>query len=101
MPNTIRELRVTQASISKRLKEAELIQSQGNGQLSPRDVVRRFCMADMLFERYKESSFLHPNEKWIHYNNLKRKKSYVKADEPAKSTTKSNSHDAKVMLYIR
>ena len=39
-------------------------------------------------------------EKWIHYDNPKRKKSFVKPDQPAKSTAKPNIHGAKVMLCI-
>ena len=38
--------------------------------------------------------------KWIHYDNPKRKKSYVKPGQPAKSTAKPNIHGAKVMICI-
>ena len=61
-------------------------------------------MSEMLLERHKKKSFLHRivtgDEKWIHYDNPKRKKSYVKPDQPAKSTAMSNIHGAKVMLCI-
>ena len=74
-------LGVIQAAISKRLKAAGYIQKQGNWvpyELNPRDVERRFCMFEMLLERHKKKSFLHwivtGDEKWIHYDNLKRKK---------------------------
>ena len=77
-------LGVTQAAISKRLKAAGYIQKQGNWvphELKPRDVERRFCMSKMLLERHKEKSFSHRSvtggEEWIHYDNPKRKKSYV------------------------
>ena len=40
------------------------------------------------------------DEKCIHYENPKRKKSYVKLGQPAKSTENSNIHGAKVMLCI-
>ena len=76
---------VTQAAISKRFKAAGYIQKQGNWfphEPNPRDVERRFCMSEMLLERHKKKSFLHRivtgDEKWIHYDNPKRKKSYVK-----------------------
>ena len=79
-------LGVTQAAISKRLKAAGYIQKQGNWvphELKPRDVERRFCMSEMLLEGHKKKSFVHRivtgDEKWIHYDNPKRKKSYVKA----------------------
>ena len=62
------------------------------------------CMSEMLLERHKKKSFLHRivtgDEKWIHYDNPKRKKSYVKPGHPAKSTAKPNIHGAKVMLCI-
>ena len=100
-------LGVTQAAISKRLKAAGSIQKQGNWiphELKPRDVERRFCLSDMLLVRYKKKSFLHRiltgDEKWIHYDNPKRKKSYVKPGQPAKSTAKPNIYGAKVMLRI-
>ena len=61
-------------------------------------------MSEMLLERHKKKSFLHPivtgDEKWINYNNPKRKKSYVKPGQPAKSTVKSNIYGAKVTLCI-
>ena len=53
---------------------------------------------------HKNKSFLHGivtgDEKWIHYDNPKRKKSYVKPGQPAKSTAKPNIHGTKVMLCI-
>ena len=74
-------LGVTQVAISKRSKIAGYIQKQGNWvphELKPRDVQRRFCMSKILLERHKKKSFLHQiftgDEKWIHYDNPKRKK---------------------------
>ena len=61
-------------------------------------------MSEMLLERHKKKSFLHRSvtcdEKWIHYDNPKRKTSYVKPGQPAKSTAKPNIHVAKKMLCI-
>ena len=98
---------VTQAAVSKRLKAAGYIQKQGNWvthELKPRDVERRFCMSEMLLERHIKKSFLHRivigDKKWVHYDNPKRKNSYVKPGQPAKSTAKSKIHSAKVMLCI-
>ena len=100
-------LGVTQADISKRLKSAGYIQKQGNWvlhELKPRDVEGRFCMSEMLLERHKKKSFLRRivtgDEKWIHHDNPKRKKSYVKPGQPAKSTANPNIHGAKVILCI-
>ena len=98
---------VTQAAVPKRLKAAGYIQKQGNWvphELKPRDVERRFCMSEILLERHKKKSFLHRivtvDEKWVHYDNPKCKKSYVKPGQPAKSTAKPNIHGAKVILCI-
>ena len=101
-------LGVIQAAISKSLKAAGYIQKQGNRllrhELKPRDVKRRFCMSEMLLERHKKKSFLHRiltrDQKWIHYGNPKRKKTYVKHGQPAKSTAKPNIHGTKIMLCI-
>ena len=61
-------------------------------------------MSEMLLERHKKKSFLYRivtgDEKWIHYDNPKRKNSYVKPGQPAKSTTKPNIYGANVMLCI-
>ena len=58
----------------------------------------------MLLERHKKKSFLHRivtgDKIWIHYENSKGKKSYVKPGQPAKSTAKPNINGAKVMLSI-
>ena len=100
-------LGVTQQAISKRLKVLGFIQKLGNWvphELKPRDVERRFCISEMLLERNKRKSFLHRivtgDEKWIHYDNPKRLKSYGPPGHVPNSTAKPNIHCAKVMLCI-
>jgi len=60
-----------------------MIQKQGNWvpyELKPRNVERRFFTCEMLLARHKRKGFLHRivtgDEKWIHYDNLKKRKSW-------------------------
>lgn len=100
-------LGVDRTTVAKRLKALGMVQKQGNWvphELKPRDVERRFLMSEMLLQRHKRKRFLHRiitgDEKWIHYDNPKRRKAYVKRGEPGPSTPKPNIHAHKVMLCI-
>ena len=75
-------LGVTQQTILYRLKSLGMIQKQGNWvpyELKPRNVERRFFICEMLV-RHKRKGFLHyivtGDEKWIHYDNPKKRKSW-------------------------
>ena len=100
-------LEVTQQNISLRLKAMGIIQKQGNWvpyELKLRDIERQFFACEQLFERQKRKDFLHRivtgDEKWIHYNNPKRKKSWGKPGHASTSTAKTNMHGSKLMLCI-
>ena len=76
-------LELTQQNISLRLKVMGMIQKQENWipyELKPRDIERRFFAYEQLFERQKRKGFLHRivtgDEKRIHYDNPKRRKSW-------------------------
>ena len=76
-------LGVTQTAISHRLKSLGKIQKQGNWipyELTPRNVERRFFTYEILLARHKPKGFLDRivtgDEKWIYYDNPKRKKSW-------------------------
>jgi len=60
-----------------------MIQKQGNWvpyELKPRNFERRFFICEMLLARHKRKGFLHrivtDDEKWIHYDNQKKRKSW-------------------------
>lgn len=100
-------LGVTQAAISKRIKALGYIQKQGNWvpyELKPRDVERRLFASEKLLQRQKRKGFLHQivtgDERWVHYDNPKRKKSYGPPGHVSTSTAKPNIHSAKIMLCI-
>lgn len=100
-------LGVTQQAISKRLKVMGMIQKQGNWvpyELKPRDVERRLFACEQLLARQRRKGFLHRivtgDEKWVHYDNPKRRKSWGYSGHASTSTAKPNIHGSKVMLCI-
>lgn len=100
-------LGVDRTTISKRLKAMGMIQKQGNWvpyELKLRDVERRFFTCEQLLQRHKRKGFLHRivtgDEKWIRYDNPKRRKSWGLPGHASSSTAKQNIHGAKLMLCI-
>lgn len=72
--------------------------------LTERNLCRRVDVCDMLLKRQENDPFLKRiitgDEKWVVYNNVKRKRSWSKKDEPAQSTSKADIHQKKVMLSV-
>lgn len=100
-------LGVDHTTVAKRLKALGMIQKQGHWvpyELKPRDVERRFFTCEQLLQRQKRKGFLHRivtgDEKWIHYDNPKRRKSWCKPGHASTSTAKPNIHGSKLMLCI-
>ena len=100
-------LGVTQVAISLRLKNMGMIQKQGNWvpyELKPRDVERRFFACEQLLQRQKRKGFSHRivtgDEKWIHYDNPKRQKSWGLPGHASTSTARPNIHGSKLLLCI-
>ena len=65
---------------------------------------RRIDVCDLLLKRQENDPFLKRiitgDEKWVVYNNVKRKRSWSKKDELAQSTSKTDIHQKKVMLFV-
>jgi len=100
-------LGVTQQTISYCLKSLEMIQKQGNWvpyELKPRNVECRFFTCEMLLARHKQKDFLHRivtgDEKWIHYDNPKKRKSWGSPGHASTSITKPNIHGKQLILCI-
>jgi len=79
-----KSLGITQQAVSVQLRAMEMIQKQGNWvpyELKPRDVERRFFTCEQLIQRQQRKDFLHRivtgDEKWIFYDNPKKKKYYA------------------------
>lgn len=100
-------LNVDQSVISRRLKAMGKIQKEGVWlpyQLKERDIERRLVTCEMLLARQRSKSFLHRiitgDEKWVYYDNPKRRKSWVSRGEASTSVPKRNIHGSKIMLCI-
>lgn len=67
-------------------------------------LTKRINICYSLLQRIKNDPFLKRiitgDEKWVVYNNVQRKRSWSKKDEPAQATSKADIHQRKVMLSV-
>ncbi|CAK9803711.1 Mariner Mos1 transposase [Anthophora quadrimaculata] len=101
------QLNVTREAVSIRLKAMGKIQKLGKWvphELSERQQENRKTTSELLLARYKRKSFLHRivtgDEKWIYFENPKRKRSWVTRGEPATSTARPNRYGRKTLLCV-
>jgi len=76
-------------------------------ELNDRQMERRQNTCQILLARQKRKSFigcLHRivtgDEKWIYFQNPKRKKSWVDPAQPSTSSSRPNRFERKMMLYV-
>ena len=66
--------------------------------------MQRISICDSLLKRNEIDSFLKRlitgDEKWIVYYNVNRKRSWMKQDEPAQTTSKAENHQKKIVLSV-
>ncbi|XP_047361037.1 histone-lysine N-methyltransferase SETMAR-like [Vespa velutina] len=72
--------------------------------LTERNLCHHVDVCDSLLKHHEIDPFLKriitEDEKWVVYNNVKRKRSWSKKDEPAQSISKANIHKKKLMLSV-
>jgi len=85
------QLNVTREVVSIRLKSMGKIQKMGN------------AAREMLLARYKRKSFLHRivtgDEKWIYFENPKRKISWITPGESSTSTARPNRYGRQCSVF--
>jgi len=72
--------------------------------LMEKNLMDRISICDSLYKRNKETPFLKQvvtgDKKWIIYNNIERKRSWGKRNEPPLVIPKAGLHPKKVMLCV-
>jgi len=97
-------LNVSQETVSRRLKAMGKVSKLGKW--VPHDLNERQMevTCETLLQRHERKSFLHRivtgDEKWIYFENPKRKKLWLSPGEAAPSTPKQDRFGKKSMLYV-
>lgn len=101
------QLNVTRQAISDRLRAMGKIQKVGKWvphELNERQMEKRKTVCEMLLLRHERKGFLHRvvtgDEKWIYFQNPKRKKSWVTPGQPSTSSARPDRFGKKTMLCV-
>jgi len=100
------QLGVSQAAISMRLHgEGSKIEKWVPHELNDRQMERRQNICQILLSRQKRKSFLHRivtgDEKWIYFQNPKRKKFWVDPAQPSISSSRANRFGRQYCAFDR
>ena len=101
------ELNISHTCVERHLKQlgyANKLDIWVPYKLNEIELTKRISICDSLLKRNKSDTFLKQiitgDEKWIVYDNVVRKRSWSKRDEPAQLTSKANIHQKKFMLSV-
>lgn len=100
-------LQISKSSVGSHLKKLGFVSKLDMWlphELKEIHLVKRIDICDSLLKREQSDPFLKRlitgDEKWIVYNNVKRRRSWTKRGEPAKTIPKAEIHQKKVMLSV-
>ena len=99
------QLNVTREAVSIHLKSMrKKMRKWVPHELNKRQQENRKTTCEMLLVRYKRKSFFHrivtDDEKWIYFENPKRKRSWVISGKSSISTARSNHYGRKTMFCV-
>ena len=99
------QLSISKKSIENHLKQlVQKLDTWVPHELKEKHLTQRINSYDLLKKRNENDSFLKRliigDEKWVVYNNMKRKRSWSRLREPAQTTSKAGIHQKKVLLSV-
>ena len=101
------KLNIPKSTVHKHIKSLGLVKKLDiwvPHELKEIHLTNRINACDMHLKRNEFDPFLKRiitgDEKWIVYNNVNRKRSWSKRDEPSQTTSKADIHQKKVMLSV-
>ena len=101
------KLHVSHTCIENHLKQLGYVQKLDTWiphELKEKHLTQRINSCDLLKKRNENDPFLKRpitgDEKWVVYNNIKRKRSWSRPRESAQKTSKTGIHQKKVLLSV-